>query len=151
SARAVNALAYTVGQDVVFGAGQYAPGTNEGRKLLAHELTHVAQQGSGIFSEQEADLVADSISVSISRGHVSWELMGAPVHARSVKFTPQTKSRTLTLQRKMALSSDKEAKAFKWFLTPGDAANFEYAGQKGKPLGVKMKSPASATFEDAFR
>lgn len=44
SARAVNALAYTVGQDVVFGAGQYAPGTSEGKKLMAHELMHVVQQ-----------------------------------------------------------------------------------------------------------
>src|SRR5215213_1966192 len=44
SARAVNALAYTVGQDVVFGAGQYAPGTTEGRRLLAHELAHAMQQ-----------------------------------------------------------------------------------------------------------
>ena len=44
SARAVNALAYTVGRDVVFGSGQYAPGTHEGRKLIAHELTHVVQQ-----------------------------------------------------------------------------------------------------------
>ncbi|HEX8691336.1 MAG TPA: DUF4157 domain-containing protein [Longimicrobium sp.] len=45
SARAVNALAYTVGRDVVFGAGRYAPGTAEGRRLLAHELAHVVQQG----------------------------------------------------------------------------------------------------------
>jgi hypothetical protein len=47
SAKAVNALAYTVGSDIVFGAGQYAPETREGRRLLAHELTHVAQQGRG--------------------------------------------------------------------------------------------------------
>ncbi len=45
SAQAVNALAYTVGRDVVFGAGQYAPHTSRGRHLLAHELTHVVQQG----------------------------------------------------------------------------------------------------------
>src|SRR5260221_217089 len=45
SARSVNALAYTVGRDVVFGTGQYAPGTNEGEHLLAHELAHVVQQG----------------------------------------------------------------------------------------------------------
>ncbi len=45
SARAVNALAYTVGQDVVFGAGQYAPHTLFGQRLMAHELTHVMQQG----------------------------------------------------------------------------------------------------------
>jgi hypothetical protein len=44
SARSVNALAYTVGRNVVFGTGQYSPGTGEGRKLLAHELTHVVQQ-----------------------------------------------------------------------------------------------------------
>jgi Domain of unknown function (DUF4157) len=44
SARAVHALAYTVGHDVVFGAGQHSPGTTAGRRLLAHELTHVVQQ-----------------------------------------------------------------------------------------------------------
>ena len=44
SAQAVSALAYTVGDDVVFGKGQYQPETSEGQKLLAHELTHVVQQ-----------------------------------------------------------------------------------------------------------
>ena len=47
SAQALNARAYTVGQDVVFGAGQYAPNTDAGQHLLAHELTHVVQQSSG--------------------------------------------------------------------------------------------------------
>lgn len=44
SARAMNALAYTVGRDIVFGAGQYASATEAGRRLIAHELTHVLQQ-----------------------------------------------------------------------------------------------------------
>lgn len=44
SARAVNALAYTVGRNVVFGAGQYQPTSTTGQRLLAHELTHVVQQ-----------------------------------------------------------------------------------------------------------
>jgi hypothetical protein len=44
SARVVNALAYTVGRNVVFGLGQYAPHLNAGRKLMVHELTHVIQQ-----------------------------------------------------------------------------------------------------------
>ena len=48
SARAVNALAYTVGRDVVFGNGQYAPAAGAGRRLLAHELTHVVQQRDGV-------------------------------------------------------------------------------------------------------
>jgi hypothetical protein len=45
SAAAVNARAYTVGNDIVFGAGQFKPGTSEGRRLIAHELTHTFQQG----------------------------------------------------------------------------------------------------------
>ncbi len=49
SAKSVNALAYTLGQDVVFGAGQYKPNTEFGKKLIAHELTHVVQQtGAGM-------------------------------------------------------------------------------------------------------
>jgi uncharacterized protein DUF4157 len=44
SARAVNALAYTRGHDIVFAPGQYAPETVAGQRLLAHELTHVMQQ-----------------------------------------------------------------------------------------------------------
>jgi len=47
SARSINAVAYTVGSDVVFGAGQYAPATAAGRKLLAHELAHTIQQQAG--------------------------------------------------------------------------------------------------------
>ena len=46
AARNVNALAYTMGHDVVFGEGQYQPGTNPGRSLIAHELAHVVQQGA---------------------------------------------------------------------------------------------------------
>ena len=45
SARAVNALAYTVGNHVAFDSGQYTPGTSGGRGLLAHELAHTVQQG----------------------------------------------------------------------------------------------------------
>ena len=44
SARDVNAHAYTAGHNIVFGTGRYAPETHEGRRLVAHELTHVVQQ-----------------------------------------------------------------------------------------------------------
>src|SRR5437899_4548235 len=47
SARSVQAHAYTVGSDVVFQSGQYAPESDSGKKMLAHELTHVVQQRSG--------------------------------------------------------------------------------------------------------
>lgn len=75
TARQVRALAYTVGRDVVFGHGRYAPSTGEGRRLLAHELAHVVQQSStpthvesslnvGSASapeEREADRAADAV------------------------------------------------------------------------------------------
>jgi hypothetical protein len=47
SARAVHALAYTVGNNIVFGAGQHAPGGDKGKRLIAHELAHVIQQTGG--------------------------------------------------------------------------------------------------------
>ena len=47
SAHEVSARAYTVGNDIVFGAGGPAPRTHEGQRLIAHELTHVVQQGVG--------------------------------------------------------------------------------------------------------
>ena len=43
AARAVEARAFTVGNDVVFSPGQYAPGTPAGQRLLAHELAHMVQ------------------------------------------------------------------------------------------------------------
>jgi hypothetical protein len=75
SARAVNALAFTVGSSLVFAPGQYQPTSAEGQRLLAHELTHVVQQrgasgslsslsiaDSGPHAEREADSVAARVS-----------------------------------------------------------------------------------------
>jgi hypothetical protein len=57
AARSVSARAYTLGSDVVFRSGAYRPGTTDGQHLLAHELTHVLQQGGGgpDRAEQESD------------------------------------------------------------------------------------------------
>jgi hypothetical protein len=55
AAHGLNARAFTVGSDVHFNDGEYAPGTKEGDRLLAHELTHVAQaKKSGIHRKPEA-------------------------------------------------------------------------------------------------
>lgn len=61
SAEAVQARAYTVGDDVVFRGGSYEPGTASGRHLLAHELTHVVQQRSGPVDGTPTD---DGLEVS---------------------------------------------------------------------------------------
>ncbi|MFA5253212.1 MAG: DUF4157 domain-containing protein [Methanoregula sp.] len=47
SAQEIGARAYTFGRNIVFGKNQFAPGSADGRQLLAHELTHVIQQSSG--------------------------------------------------------------------------------------------------------
>jgi hypothetical protein len=61
SAQAVNAWAYTVGQDIVFGGGRYAPETTAGKKLLAHELSHTLQQSS---AGERGPMLASSLRVS---------------------------------------------------------------------------------------
>lgn len=56
SAESLGALAYTVGQKIVFQKGMYSPQTRSGQKLIAHELTHVVQQGNaatGVLQRQE--------------------------------------------------------------------------------------------------
>jgi hypothetical protein len=69
----LNAVAFTTGNDIFFREGKYMPANSSGRELLAHELTHVVQQGGGSSSgklelgkaddpyEQEADAVAKRV------------------------------------------------------------------------------------------
>ena len=77
SARSVNALAYSVGSDVVFGAGQYRPTAANGQRLLAHELSHVLQQpqgrsGTGAFQiappSDSNEREAENLSSHVLRG-----------------------------------------------------------------------------------
>ena len=56
AARGVQARAYTVGHDIVFGSGEFAPEQPAGRRLLAHELVHVTQQAHSGVAMQRDDL-----------------------------------------------------------------------------------------------
>src|SRR5439155_7177527 len=66
SARAIHARAYTAGRDVVFGAGEYVPHTTEGKRLLAHELAHIAQQDEGSGTIQRKSSSSSRLSAEIS-------------------------------------------------------------------------------------
>jgi len=68
TARAMNAVAYTVGHDVAFGAGQYAPDTAQGRRLLAHELTHVLQQTSPLGGAMSTDAAVSHAAEAQANG-----------------------------------------------------------------------------------
>lgn len=90
SARSVNALAFTSGRDIVFGAGRFAPDTNEGRRLIAHELTHVVQQsGSGEISvspgsEKLGSSLISASKASIQRQHASSDAATEPAEEVTV-------------------------------------------------------------------
>lgn len=94
-ARSVNARAFTVGSDVVFGAGEYAPGTEAGRGLLAHELTHVVQQREGgsvvaptpVVQRDLADIAGDvwDAGSSVVEGAVDMGKRGAEAVGTAVR------------------------------------------------------------------
>lgn len=77
SARAVNALAYTVGSDVVFGAGQHQPQSEAGKRLIAHELTHVVQQRGNTINSLQLAGGASSASAEIEASHISKQVTQA--------------------------------------------------------------------------
>jgi hypothetical protein len=98
SARAVNAAAYTVGRDVVFGAGRYVPGTSGGQRLIAHELAHTIQQGTHAQPQQHtleatspsdaAEQEAASASEAVMQGHLAIATSGKAV--RLARQAPET-------------------------------------------------------------
>ncbi len=97
SARAVNARAYTVGHEVVFGAGAYAPLVSVGRRLLAHELTHVLQQearrascspGSPYSNPESESLEAEANSFAERGWTAGCRALGAPLTAPSLQRKP---------------------------------------------------------------
>jgi hypothetical protein len=82
NACALNAQAFTVGKDIVFGTGQYTPDTITGKKLLAHELTHVVQQ------DKKLKTVNDSktrIQAKLSLGPISASNITGPPKQRLKK------------------------------------------------------------------
>ncbi len=122
SARAVGALAYTLGDQVVFGAGQYAPAMTEGRRLLAHELSHVLQQraaggaaaggsleieGPETAAEREAEAMAARIA-----GSEAWAgTVAAPARisaARASGLQRKVSPRLAEIERKLAAKKPKE-------------------------------------------
>jgi hypothetical protein len=88
SARAVAALAYAVGEHIVFGADQYHPETAAGRELLAHELAHTLQQRGGgadlpdhlevAPAEDAAEREADAAAAAVSLGSTFTTLLHRP-------------------------------------------------------------------------
>jgi hypothetical protein len=86
SAQAVNALAYTVERDVVFGTGQYAPRTIVGKRLLGHELTHVIQQEVSHSPSLQRQRKASAEKASVLKTPAAEEIK--PVATKQGQSTP---------------------------------------------------------------
>jgi len=78
TARMVNARAFTIGRDLVFGGGQFAPATSSGKRLMAHELTHVIQQaGDPGFSNVQRQAIPIELHTSVDLAQLTDEELGA--------------------------------------------------------------------------
>jgi len=72
--REISARAFTLGSDIFFGAGQYQPESEKGRHLLAHELTHVLQQGGARSNAGGASFAVQPVAQRIQRASLQDEL-----------------------------------------------------------------------------
>lgn len=79
TARSLNARAFTLGQDIFFNTGELQPGTANGRRLLAHELTHVVQQAGGRLGRP---------AVSASRGTLPSHVI-SPARPALMRLSPE--------------------------------------------------------------
>jgi len=99
SARSVNALAYTVGRDVVFGAGQYAPGTRAGQQLLAHELTHVVQQNGASGRAPETQHGSAGAALSAAKDRPARAVQGGLVQRQPTPDGPTVRDLPIFLEK----------------------------------------------------
>jgi hypothetical protein len=80
--KSINAKAFTLGRDVVFGSGQYSPESSTGKRLMAHELTHVVQQNSNLRSGNNLNEVTrSSPSSTVQRQPTKWALDAGKIYA----------------------------------------------------------------------
>ncbi len=93
--RSVSARAFTTGQDIFFRKGEYAPGSGEGRRLLAHELTHVVQQNGKGHKVQRAVIpvsATDTIDTQALTGMQLLEILNGLPNSRTMKTLEQQNS-----------------------------------------------------------
>jgi hypothetical protein len=84
SAKALGARAYTLGEHIAFGSGRWAPGTDAGDRLIAHELTHVLQQGS-LAKAAASPIRRDASSEQDVKRVISREALAQQQHLKSAE------------------------------------------------------------------
>jgi hypothetical protein len=87
SARDVQAKAYTVGDQIVFGAGAYEPDAEQGRKLIAHELAHVLQQATPQMVQRQPEDVPQGLATPHDATLHAWPTVGESVRFGNLELT----------------------------------------------------------------
>jgi hypothetical protein len=134
SARAVNALAYTVGHDIVFDTGKFAPHSVHGKHLLAHELTHVVQQ-----QNSSADLTVgrptriEEQSESEAEKMAQYALADRPVHIQQ-----SLASGLARFGHDVTTCKEEDLKNVLW---PGDYLARQWLGEAIADLGTNPLPP----------
>jgi len=103
SSTEINALAYTHGRDIVFGADQYQPGSEGGKRLLAHELTHVIQQ------KNDGEAYQAKLFRRVGTVNCPANVAGAPDDPRAALEGIQPNAQALAAQAADSLKADSDA------------------------------------------
>jgi len=120
SARAVNALAYTVGPHIVFGAGEYSSLNNERQRLLGHELAHALQQDGSSCSNRELQVGEGNSSAEHEATDAARQVLGGN------RVSVPSRRVAVAMQRAMICSKRLEAPVVGWF------ANHAYIDNTGR-------------------
>jgi hypothetical protein len=145
SAAALNARAYTLGNDIVFGAGEYAPETRRGKSLLAHELAHVVQQGGAPAAVEGTQTIQGPVEDSEQAADAAVRTASNPlIHSSSAAL------RIREQLRMTALWSAAVQRAVKTWGGEFDTDKYELAtdpGMDGVEIDLRFKPGANVNAE----
>jgi len=143
-AQSLGANAFTVGNDVFFNQARYNPESPAGQALLAHELTHVAQQGGNAAGPIQCDLMESLAPTALGGFEIGMQTRGAPASPGmegTIVFHPDPSgpySTEITLIQAARLTE----------VTPASAAPFQWTG--GEAPRNEVRTPLGGTFIDSL-
>ncbi len=155
SARSVRAHAYTYGTSIVFRAGDYRPDTPEGRKLLAHELTHVVQQSRGRSGSATLQRQTDETTPEEEEPLAKWmrkRRAASADRARNLLGVDTSKSAIFKPQQKLVFPGDPKTVPEWWTRNPG-ASQFSMLQQpENHPVKeIPGSQPADKFYGQTFQ
>jgi hypothetical protein len=99
--KSIQARAFTTGQDIFFRQGEYSPGSNSGKELLAHELTHVIQQNGGAVQRK-------SLHIAPKENKLQTKYIAESGQAIQMRESPQTEGNTEKKADEVEVKTDTE-------------------------------------------